>query len=237
VKVPIFERGNLKAALHWCKQFQDLIELKQLNINAKFTNTRILLTGAAREKWQQARDDVMGAAGNLTEVRFNQTMTSFLQKCGATTKTTEDLWDFLMNAKKPPNMNFEDFKQWIKELNDYLPYLPAPLNERLSDDQLFVTLKKSDIDSNTRQNIDNVNDLADYYNNFKTQEKKEQRNREGRKKQQRSGHYQGHDNSQRWSNESNYIDRSQGNSNHCSGGNDRHNSWGNSYKQQGSQNR
>ena len=51
--------------------FQDLIKLKQLNVNAKFTNARILLlTCAAREKWQQARDDIMGAAGNLTEVRF-----------------------------------------------------------------------------------------------------------------------------------------------------------------------
>ena len=28
VKVPIFERGNLEAASHWRKQFQDLIELK-----------------------------------------------------------------------------------------------------------------------------------------------------------------------------------------------------------------
>ena len=129
VKVPVFERGNLEAALHWRKQFQDLIELKQLNVDAKFTNARILLTGAAREKWQQARDDIVGAQGNLTEARFTRTMTSFLQKCGATTETAEDLRDFLMNAKKPPNMNFEDFKQRLEELNDYLPYLPAPLNE------------------------------------------------------------------------------------------------------------
>ena len=27
IKVPIFEQGNLKAALHWWKQFQDLINL------------------------------------------------------------------------------------------------------------------------------------------------------------------------------------------------------------------
>jgi hypothetical protein len=244
VKVPVFERGNLEAALHWRKQFQDLIELKQLNVDAKFTNARILLTGAAREKWQQARDDAVGAQGNLTEARFNRTMTSFLQKCGATTETAEDLRDFLMNAKKPPNMNFEDFKQRIEELNDYLPYLPAPLNERLSDDQLFVTLKKSVpawqkkyIDSNARRNIDNVNDLADYYNNLETQEKKEQRNREGRDKQQRSGQRQGRDSRQRRSNESHYIDRSQGNPDRRAGGNDRRDTRGNSYQQQGSQNR
>ena len=80
IKVPVFERGNLKAALHWRKQFQDLIKLKQLNVDAKFTNARVLLTRAAREKWQQARDDIVGAAGGLTKARFNRTMSSFLQK-------------------------------------------------------------------------------------------------------------------------------------------------------------
>ena len=216
-------------ALHWRKQFQDLIELKQLNVNAKFTNARILLTGAAREKWQQARDDVVGAAGALTEARFNRTMSSFLQKCRATTKTAEDLRDFLMNAKKPPNMNFEDFKQRLEELNDYLPYLPAPLNERLSDDQLFVMLKKSVpawqkkyVDSNARRNIANVNDLADYYSNLEMQEKKEQCNHEGRDKQQHSGQlHHGCNNKQKQNNETNYIDRSQGNSDCRPGGNDR----------------
>jgi hypothetical protein len=28
-----------------------------------------------------------------------------------------------MNAKKPSNLHFEDFKQWLKELDDHLPYL------------------------------------------------------------------------------------------------------------------
>jgi hypothetical protein len=67
-----------------------------------------------------------------------------------------------------------------------------------------MTLKKSVlawqkkyIDSNARRNIFNVNNLADYYNNLETQEKKEQRNREGREKQQRSGQHQGHDDRQR----------------------------------------
>jgi hypothetical protein len=86
----------------------------------------------------------------------------------------------LSNAKKPSNLRFEDFKQWLKELNDYLPYLPRPLNQRLGEDQLFVTLKKcvpawqkKYTDSNARKNIDNVNDLADYCGNLENQEKKE----------------------------------------------------------------
>jgi len=225
-------------ALHWRKQFQDLIELKQLNVQAKFNNARILLTGAARKKWQQAQDNAVGG-NNPTEARFNCTMTSFLQKCGATTETAEDLRDFLMNAKKPPNMDFEDFKQRLEELNDYLLYLPAPLNERLSNDQLFVTLKKSVpawqkkyVDSNARRNIDNISDLADYYANLETQEKKEQRNRDGRDKQHRSGQCQGRDNRHRRQNESHYIDQNQGNSDRRSGGNDRRDSRGNNYQRQ-----
>jgi hypothetical protein len=50
----------------------------------------------------------------------------------------------------------------------------------LGDDQLFVTLKKcvpawqkKYTDSNACKNIDNVNDLADYYGDLENQEKKE----------------------------------------------------------------
>jgi hypothetical protein len=60
-------------------------------------------------------------------------MLTFIQKCGATSKTAEDLHDFILNAKKPPNLRFEDFKQRLEELNDYLPYFPGPLNQRLGD--------------------------------------------------------------------------------------------------------
>jgi hypothetical protein len=100
-------------------------------------------------------------------------MLTFIQKCGATSETAEDLRDFIMNAKKPSNLCFE-------ELDDYLPYLPGPLNQHLGDDQLFVTLKKcvpawqkKYTDSNACKNIDNVNDLADYYGDLENQEKKE----------------------------------------------------------------
>jgi hypothetical protein len=85
-----------------------------------------------------------------------------------------------MNAKKPSNLGFEDFKWWLEELNDYLSYLPGPINQHLGDDQLFVTLKKcvpawqkKYTDSNACKIIDNVNDLAHYYGNLENQEKKE----------------------------------------------------------------
>jgi hypothetical protein len=100
-------------------------------------------------------------------------MLIFIQKYGATSETAEDLCDFIMNAKKPFNLCFEDFKQHLEELDDYLPYLPGPLNQHLGDDQLFVTLKKcvpawekKYTDSNARKKIDNVNDLANSYGNL-----------------------------------------------------------------------
>jgi hypothetical protein len=65
-----------------------------------------------REKWQQARAKVLGnPPANETDARFNRTMLTFIQKCGATSETAEDLCDFIMNAKKPSNLHFEDFKQ------------------------------------------------------------------------------------------------------------------------------
>jgi hypothetical protein len=143
MKVPVFEQGSLEAALYWRKQFQDLIKLKNLDAAAKFTNANILTSGAGCKKWQQAQAEVLGnPSANETDARFNRTMLTFIQKCGATSETAEDLRDFIMNAKKPSNLCFEDFKQRLEELDDYLPYLPGPLNQHLGDDQLFVTLKK-----------------------------------------------------------------------------------------------
>jgi hypothetical protein len=112
MKVPVFEQGSLKAALYWHKQFQGLIELKNLDAAAKFTNANILTSGAGCKKWQQARAEVLGnPPANETDARFNRTMLTFIQKCGATSETAEDLRDFIMNAKKPSNLHFEDFKQ------------------------------------------------------------------------------------------------------------------------------
>ena len=150
LKVPVFEDGNLEKALYWRKKFEELVELKNLTgaapnpASPRFTNALLLLSGPAKEKWIEARNTVLGTpAGNLTIPRFNNVMTLFIQKCGATTSTAEDLRDFLMNVRKPSHMKFSDFKTRIIELDYYLPYLPAPLNERIGAATLFSTLKKS----------------------------------------------------------------------------------------------
>jgi hypothetical protein len=143
-------------------------------------------------------------------------MLTFIQKCGATSKTAEDFRDLIMNAKKPSNLCFEDFKQWLEELNDYLPYLPGPFNQCLGDDQLFVTLKKcvpawqkKYTDSNAHKNIDNVNDLADYYGDFENQEKKERNwdNRHGNRNSSQGQNRSQQRNRTQHSNESHYVER------------------------------
>ncbi len=148
-------------------------------------------------------------------------MLTFIQKCGATSETAEDLCNAIMNTKKPSNLHFEDLKQWLEELNDYLLYLPGPLNQHLGDDQLFVTLKKcvhawqkNHTDSNAHKNIDNVNDLANYYGNLETQEKKEH-NQENWHRNRNSSQGQNHSqqrNQIQHNNESHYIECNNGNS-------------------------
>ncbi len=187
-------------------------------------NANILTSGAGCKKWQQAQAKVLGnPPANVTDARFNRAMLTFIQKCGATSKTAKDLHDFIMNAKKPSNQCFEDFKQWLEELDDYLPYLPGPLNQHLGDNQLFVTLKKCVFawqkkytDSNACKNIDNINDLADYYGNPENQEKKEcnwDNQHRDKNSSQGQNHSQQRNHSQR-SNESHYIEQNNGNSNH-----------------------
>jgi hypothetical protein len=72
VIVLVFEQGSLEATLYWRKQFQDLIELKNLDAAAKFTNINILTSGAGCKKWQQAQAKVLGnPSANETDARFN----------------------------------------------------------------------------------------------------------------------------------------------------------------------
>ena len=109
IKVPIFEDGPLKAALHWRKQFQELATLKEFNTQAKFMNASLLLSGEAKEKWIDARDDILQDQ-NPTDIHFENTMNQFIINCGANPGTTEDLRDFIMNARKPSSMKIQDFK-------------------------------------------------------------------------------------------------------------------------------
>ena len=177
IKVPVFEDGPLEAALYWRKQFDELIHLKQLNADAKFTNALLLLAGEAKEKWTDARAEVMGNAVNHTDARFNAAMNRFISLCGATSNTAEDLREFLLNVKKPAKMKLQDFKRRIFELDRYLPYLPGPLNDRLGDAVLFSTIKKcvpawnnQYISANARTSVHNVNELMDYYETLEDQE-------------------------------------------------------------------
>jgi hypothetical protein len=55
VKVPVFERGSLKAALYWRKQFQDLIELKNLDAAAEHSYLRCWTREVAASPSQSPR--------------------------------------------------------------------------------------------------------------------------------------------------------------------------------------
>jgi hypothetical protein len=97
MKVLVFEQGSLEAVVYWCKQFQDLIQLKGLDAAAKFVNANIRTSGAGHEKWQQAQAKVLGnPPANEADTRFNRTMLTFIQKCGATCKTAKDFCDFIL---------------------------------------------------------------------------------------------------------------------------------------------
>jgi hypothetical protein len=107
--VPVFEDGPLEAALYWRKQFKELATMKGWNATSKFTNVLLLLSGDAKDKWVDAQEDALGEE-EATDLRFKNTMDTFIRKCGATVDTAEDLQDFLMNARKPVSMTVQAFK-------------------------------------------------------------------------------------------------------------------------------
>ena len=82
-------------------------------------------------------------------------------------------------------------------------------------------LQKKYTDSNARKNIDNVNDLADYYGDLEIQEKKEDNedNRaQGQKVKRKSESQSKERNRSQRSNENHYMERNHGNSDHREGG-------------------
>jgi hypothetical protein len=144
IKVPVFENGPAEAVLKWRKQFDELCDLKHLTAGQKFTNILFLLTGEAKEHWIDSRESTAPEeeADQLNAAHFNGAMATFMTKYFSV-DTAMDLRDYLHYIKKPNNMTVETFIRCIKELNRYLPNLPPPLNDSLTDDQLFSIIKKS----------------------------------------------------------------------------------------------
>ena len=197
IKVPIFEDGPLEAALHWRKQFQELATLKEFNAQAKFTNASLLLSGEAKEKWIDARDDILQDQ-NPTDIHFENTMNQFIINCGANPGTTEDLRDFIMNARKPSSMKIQAFKRRLYELDRYLPYLPGDLNTRLGQAVLFNTIKKCVpawknifVEANAQTSVTTVNELMNYYESLEDKEET-RNNRQGKR-----GNHQGNNQNNR----------------------------------------
>jgi hypothetical protein len=56
-KFPVLEDGPLEVALFWRTQFDELAQLKNFDAANKFTNVLLLLSGDAKDKWINARND------------------------------------------------------------------------------------------------------------------------------------------------------------------------------------
>jgi hypothetical protein len=67
-----------KLTLYWRTQVDELAQLKNFNAANKFTYVLLLLSGDAKEKWINARNDVMPNNENPTKARFCTVWTAFI---------------------------------------------------------------------------------------------------------------------------------------------------------------
>jgi hypothetical protein len=65
-KFPVLEDGPLQVALFWCTQFDELAQFKNFDAAKKFMNVLLLLSGDAKDKWINVRNDVMPNNENST---------------------------------------------------------------------------------------------------------------------------------------------------------------------------
>jgi hypothetical protein len=159
------------------KQFDELAQFKNFDAANKFMNVLLLLSGDTKDKWINARNDIMPNNKNPTEAHFGAVWTAFIINYGASNKTTKGLQDFLRKAKRPANMKLYNFKMRLYQLNKYLPLLPGPRGHHLNDANMFDTIQEcvpdwsnSHIASNTTTK--NINDLLGYYGKLEQQEAK-----------------------------------------------------------------
>jgi hypothetical protein len=122
-KFPVLEDGPLEVALFWRTQFDELAQLKNFDAANKFTNVLLLLSGDAKDKWINARNDIMPNNENPTEACFRAVWTAFIINYRASNKTAKGLRDFLRKAKKPADMKLYDFKTRLYQLNKQVPTL------------------------------------------------------------------------------------------------------------------
>jgi hypothetical protein len=94
-KFPVLEDGPLEVTLFWHTQFDELAQLKNFDAANKFTNVLILFSGDAKDKWINARNDIMPNNEYPTKACFCAVWTAFIINYGASNKTTKGLQDFL----------------------------------------------------------------------------------------------------------------------------------------------
>jgi hypothetical protein len=89
-KFPVLKDGTLEVALFWCTQFDELAQLKNFDAANKFTNVLLRLSGDAKDKWINARNDVMPNNEIPTKACFRTVWTAFIINYGASNKTAKD---------------------------------------------------------------------------------------------------------------------------------------------------
>jgi hypothetical protein len=99
-KFPVLKDGPLEVALLWCTQFDELAQLKNFNASNKFMNVLLLLSGDAKDKWINTRNDVMPNNENPTKAHFHAVLTAIIINYGASDKTAKG---YKMFYERPKN--------------------------------------------------------------------------------------------------------------------------------------
>jgi hypothetical protein len=99
-KFPVLEDGPLEVALFWCTQFDELAQLKNFDAANKFTNVLLLLSGDAKDKWINARNDVIPTTRILPKLASAQ---CGLPSLSTTEHPTKPLKDYKTFYERPRN--------------------------------------------------------------------------------------------------------------------------------------
>ena len=229
-KIPVLHNvTDFEALLIWRSTFEEVSSQKGWSWVSMFNNVKLTLAGNCLKKWITCANALNTGRNRVgSELAWNDTMKAFMLKfCSKT--DTEKLRDLIMNAKKPSATSIRDFSQRIEDLNEYLPYLPAPFNSSLDADTITLIIRRSVptwnnnlVRSATRMN--NIQDVTTYYQDLEELEiqsnRRNNNNNNRSNNNNRNNNNGNNNNNNRSNNDNNNNNRSNNNRNNNGNNND-----------------
>jgi RNase H-like domain found in reverse transcriptase/Reverse transcriptase (RNA-dependent DNA polymerase)/Integrase zinc binding domain len=138
-----FRSGDTEDVLHFVKTFRDLMDQKGLSNDAAalFRHAKLLIKDDARQVFDDEWDNHVNAAGErlISQAAFNACLDAVVKEYAPMQKPLQKFKQWFDKVRKPRDMTVRAFVRRLKDVNDYIRFLPTHPAKLSSEDlQAYV---------------------------------------------------------------------------------------------------